>query len=273
MTPNVSRFLIKYGVADIIGDDLVQCNDLKMRSRDGQILQYTQLVPKAVRELGFPWWVVHRAHLHAGLAEGARRHGVNILIDSRVTHIDHSSISVKVITEKGAKHEFDLLIGSDGLKSVVRSTLFPNVKPIPLTANAAYRAVIPYEKLFHEIPEAQNIFTNSIDAWSTERTYIIAYPISGGRDLNLVLEHHQKDPVWDVEDVDLHDFRNHYKEFDPLVQRVIGLIPEIKRWPLMQTGPLDEWSSPQKNVVLMGDAAHSMVNHMAYVTLSPLQTC
>lgn len=31
----------------------------------------------------------------------------------------------------------------------------------------------------------------------------------------------------------------------------------------MVTGPLETWSSPQKNVVIMGDAAHSMVNHMA----------
>lgn len=31
----------------------------------------------------------------------------------------------------------------------------------------------------------------------------------------------------------------------------------------MVTGPLKSWSSPRKNVVLMGDAAHSMVNHMA----------
>lgn len=31
----------------------------------------------------------------------------------------------------------------------------------------------------------------------------------------------------------------------------------------MVTGPLESWSSPQKNVVLIGDAAHSMVNHMA----------
>jgi salicylate hydroxylase len=31
----------------------------------------------------------------------------------------------------------------------------------------------------------------------------------------------------------------------------------------MVTGPLKSWSSPKKNVVLMGDAAHSMVNHMA----------
>lgn len=31
----------------------------------------------------------------------------------------------------------------------------------------------------------------------------------------------------------------------------------------MVTGPLQSWSSASKNVVLMGDAAHSMVNHMA----------
>ena len=31
----------------------------------------------------------------------------------------------------------------------------------------------------------------------------------------------------------------------------------------MVTGPLESWSSRCKNVVLMGDAAHSMVNHMA----------
>ena len=31
----------------------------------------------------------------------------------------------------------------------------------------------------------------------------------------------------------------------------------------MVTGPLKTWSSPNKNVVLLGDAAHSMVNHMA----------
>lgn len=31
----------------------------------------------------------------------------------------------------------------------------------------------------------------------------------------------------------------------------------------MVTGPLKSWSSSRKNVVLMGDAAHSMTNHMA----------
>ena len=41
------------------------------------------------------------------------------------------------------------------------------------------------------------------------------------------------------------------------------MISEAQRWPLLVTGPLKSWSSPHKNVVLMGDAAHSMVNYMA----------
>ena len=54
MTPNVSRLLIKWGVSDIIGDDLVQCTHINMRSKDGTITQRTELVPKTVTEFGFP---------------------------------------------------------------------------------------------------------------------------------------------------------------------------------------------------------------------------
>lgn len=54
MTPNVSRLLIKWGVADIIGDDLVQCKEINLRRTDGKIVQRTELVPKTVREFGFP---------------------------------------------------------------------------------------------------------------------------------------------------------------------------------------------------------------------------
>lgn len=54
MTPNVSRLLIKYGVADIIGDDLVQCKWINMRRTDGKVVQRTELAPKTVKEFGFP---------------------------------------------------------------------------------------------------------------------------------------------------------------------------------------------------------------------------
>ena len=54
MTPNVSRLLIKWGVPDIIGDDLVQCKEINVRRTDGKVVQRTELVPKTVKEFGFP---------------------------------------------------------------------------------------------------------------------------------------------------------------------------------------------------------------------------
>ena len=207
--------------------------------------------------------MVHRHHLHLGLSEGARRHGVKIFTGSRVKVIEHEKSPVRVRTEAGKEYEFDLLIGSDGLKSVVRSVLFPDVKPRAATNNAAYRAVIPYEEVWRKVPEAREI-GNSIDVWSVPKGYIITYPISGGRDWNTVLSHFRDGPVTDVEeDVDMAEVREYFKDVDPRLKKIIVIIPSTKRWPLLITGPLKSWSSPQKNVVLMGDAAHSMQNHLA----------
>jgi salicylate hydroxylase len=55
MTPNVSRFLIKWGVSDINGDDLVQCDNVNMRRPDGKIVAYTDF-KKTVRDYGYPWY-------------------------------------------------------------------------------------------------------------------------------------------------------------------------------------------------------------------------
>ncbi|KAK5467497.1 hypothetical protein LTS15_000470 [Exophiala xenobiotica] len=270
MTPNVARFLLRWGVSDIIGPDLVQCDRINMRGKDGQLVAFSDLT-RIVRDYGYPWWVVHRHHLHSGLAESCRRHGVQLVIDARVEKIEYDDNAdaetkqVKVTTVKGKQYTFDLLVGSDGLKSVVRKKLFPNVKPAALTKNAAYRAVIPYSQVFAKIPEARGVLGNAIDVWQAPGSYFISYPMSAGRDFNMVLSHHTRDGhvVEDVEEADMDELRCSYEHYDPVVQKIVALIPQSKRWPLMVTGPLESWSNKAKNVVLMGDAAHSMVNHMA----------
>jgi salicylate hydroxylase len=56
MTPNVSRFLIRWGVDEIIGKDLVECDYLNLRRwYDGKIVAFTDLKGKVKRDYGFPW--------------------------------------------------------------------------------------------------------------------------------------------------------------------------------------------------------------------------
>ena len=97
----------------------------------------------------------------------------------------------------------------------------------------------------------------------SENAYIISYPISGGTDFNMVLSHHRDPPISAVEDINITDLHADFAHFDPRIKRIVDMIPHAQRWPLLVTGPLPSWSNAQKNVVLMGDAAHSMTNHMA----------
>ena len=234
-----------------------------MRTRDGRRIGHTPM-KRVENTLGQPWWVVHRAHLLEGLAEVAQKSGAEVIIDSKVIKLDYQAgKQVNVATERGKHYIFDLLIGSDGLHSFVRRTIMPNVQPKPPTSNCAYRAIVPYDQIRKD-PIAKDLIDKpTMEVWMADKSYIISYPISAGKDFNIVLSHHRPKLVSNVEEVDIQELRDTYKEYDPRIKRIVDMIPEAQRWPLMVTGPLDTWSTPSQNIVLIGDAAHSMVNHMA----------
>lgn len=241
-----------------------------MRRKDGTPIGYTK-ISRVEDATGSPWWLVHRHHLHNGLVEVARNHGVEIYIDSRVAALQQQQDGqVTVTTEKGKAYSFDLVIGSDGVQSVVRRTLFPDVKPRPPTGNCAYRAIVPYDEIRKDpltrelVEDKDGNLKRSMEVWMAPTGYIISYPISDSKDFNMVLSHFRNPPVDHVQPVDLDEVKRQYDGYDSRIRRVIEKIPPgVSRWPLLVTGPLDSWSSPEKNVVLIGDAAHSMTNHMA----------
>ena len=262
--------MIRYGIDKVIGKDLVEFQELNLRNKQGKPVGYTKI--KRVEEAcGFPWWVVHRHHLHNGLVEIAKRNGVEILVNSRVAKVEQlRDGKVSVTTEKGSTYNFDLVIGSDGVTSVVRRTLFPDVKPKPPTTNCAYRAIVPYEEVRAD-PETRELVEDkdgnlikTMEVWMAPTGYIISYPISDAKDFNMVLSHFHDPAPETVQNVEVEELRASYKDYDPRIRRIIEKIkPGVQRWPLLVTGPLDSWSNSPKNMVLIGDAAHSMVNHMA----------
>ena len=54
MTSNISRFSIKWGVTDVISENLVEFEELKMRRWDGTKVGYIRMIPKVGRDLGYP---------------------------------------------------------------------------------------------------------------------------------------------------------------------------------------------------------------------------
>ncbi|KAL6249364.1 hypothetical protein RBB50_003217 [Rhinocladiella similis] len=264
MTPNVSVLLQRWGVDTVIGNNLVQIEELNMRRKDGTLVGHTK-ISTLEHTLGHPWWLVHRAHLHEGLAAVARSVGAEIVIDAQVTSIEYqTSDTVTVETYKHQTFTFDLLVGADGINSITRKILFPNAHPEPPTTNCAYRAVVPYDRIREDPIARELIQKRTMEVWMAENAYIITYPISDAKLFNLVLSHHRPEKLRATQNnVPIEELWNEYKDFDPRIKRIVNMIDKTSRWPLMVTGPMKSWSSPRKNVVLMGDAAHSMVNHMA----------
>jgi len=89
----------------------------------------------------------------------AKKRGCTIIIGSRVAEIRYEGMAenrVSVRTERGKEHTFDLLIGADGVSSVVRRTIFPGVTPLPPSGNCAYRAIVPMERLLED-PELRGL--------------------------------------------------------------------------------------------------------------------
>ena len=117
---------------------------------------------------------------------------------------------------------------ADGVKSVVRRKILPHVRPAPPTGNCAYREIVPYSKVRAD-PDLRGLVEKlTMEVWMADKSYIISYPISAGKDFNMV--------------------------------------PSVKRWPLLVTGSLDTWSSP--------DGTHGVAAHRHGVVLIPfLQRC
>ncbi len=207
--------------------------------------------------------VVRRDHLHAGLTECARRHGVELIVGSRVQSFEHSKDSVKVTTVQGVQHTFDLLIGSDGIKSTIRRVLFPDAA-VPQAAStvAAFRGILSYEQVFEQVPEARQLLRNTMDAWIGPNGYILLYPLSAGSELNVVTLFEMDHVVKTPEDMDLAEFRHLYKGWNPIARKILELVNYTQKWPLLVLPPMKTWSNEHKNVVLLGDAAHCMQNHM-----------
>lgn len=197
-----------------------------MRRKDGTRVGHTK-IETLERSLNRPWWVVHRAHLHEGLVSVAESLGATLLVDSAITHIQYELETVIVETYHKQKYPFDLVVGADGLNSVTRKTLFPEVVPEPPTTNCAYRAIVPYSQIREDEIARELVEKKTMEVWMAENAYIITYPISNGTHLNLVLSHHRSEKLRETQrDVPIEELREEYKDFDPRIKRVVDMIPD-----------------------------------------------
>ena len=117
--PNAMLVLDKLGVGDTVRERGAILNCFEQRTRGGRLLTRWPTDEMGER-IGAPLCGVNRADLHATLAERA---GDAVRTGARVAGFTSSGDTVEVNVEGGHGESGDVLIGADGLESVIRKQL------------------------------------------------------------------------------------------------------------------------------------------------------
>jgi salicylate hydroxylase len=267
--PNATRILGGWGLAHALSEVAAFPQQLRVRSaHDGAQLGVLRLGEAVEERYGAPYATVHRADLQAVLVEAVRAAGFQPTLSSRVIAVQPESEGVTVaIEDTGAAGGDalipvmgDALIGADGLWSSVREHVWHDEPPQP-TGHVAYRGVVPQADL------PAGLRSNDVNVWLGPRMHLVAYPVRGGSQLNVVVIVQGQAPGpaqdWDQEALAGKLQETMGKLCTPLRDRVCAM-PSWRLWALNDRIPVrsaDEMA--RGRVALLGDAAHPMRPYFA----------
>ncbi|KAF4510294.1 hypothetical protein G6O67_002193 [Ophiocordyceps sinensis] len=268
IAPNAARVLDRFGVlADVLKDaDLLE-RISQRRYADDRELGSAPLMPGAGRRYGAPVLVIHRGDLQRILVLAARQAGCQIKTGQKVVRVDGTG-APRVLTADDAWHQGDVVVGADGIRSAVRGHVAAaqgHSERLTPTGDAAYRMLIPREKLASHDKLLRLIDQNVAVRWIGPGGHVIGYPIRHHSAYNLVILHPANDGrqgVWTVKRDKAHvvDF---CRGWSPSVQELLSCVPdgEVTEWMLYSHPPLRHWA--RDRVVLIGDACHPMLPYTA----------
>ncbi len=163
---------------------------------------------------------------------------------------------VQLTFAHGATVEADLVLGADGIHSVVQREI--GLKTYPSSEGImAYRGLVPSERLSW----AKDI-GGKMSMWLGKGRSFLCYPVSNGRLMNMVAfvpTNLESEESWTAPG-DLKALAAEYAGWDHPVLETISALDQTFRWGIYDRAPLPYWSSGR--ISLLGDAAHSMVPHL-----------
>ncbi|CAO3460280.1 3-hydroxybenzoate 6-monooxygenase (EC 1.14.13.24) [Azospirillum argentinense] len=203
-----------------------------------------------------PYAVVHRADLHMVLLDACRTSDlIELRTRSSVERYEQDGESVTVTLGDGGRLTGSALVGADGLRSKVRAQVVGDAQP-RVSGHTTFRSVIPTEQM----PE--DLRWNAATLWAGPKCHIVHYPLKGGKVFNLVVTCHN-DAAEAVAGVPVTK-EVVYEGFAHIADRPKQIIERgenWKLWVLCDRDPTPDWVDGR--VVLLGDAAHPMLQYLA----------
>ncbi|KAI6709225.1 salicylate hydroxylase [Diplocarpon mali] len=270
IAPNATRVMRRLGLLEEI---MLKANVLEeisiRRWKDNTELGTAPMGPVVGERYHAPMCVIHRGDLQAILLQAVKELNVPIYLGCKVVAAD-PSFSARVQLVSGEWFSGDVIICADGIKSGIRRQMaahFGVKDQSARTGDAAYRVLIPQDKLKND-PAALKLLSQNIGIrWMGSGGHVMAYPIQHNTVYNIVLIHPEKaiqgaEESW-TDKGDKNEMLDLYREWNDTVRDLLNHVPEgeIKEWTLNSHLPLPSWA--ENRCVLIGDACHSMLPYVA----------
>jgi 2-polyprenyl-6-methoxyphenol hydroxylase-like FAD-dependent oxidoreductase len=255
MMPNSMKVLRGIGLEQRLRD--VAFAPVSHLNRDWDSGQVSNELPMPEERYGAPYLCMHRAELHGALASAVPEERIHR--GKKLQSINQQEDTVRLEFADGSIASADLVVGADGVHSLVREFLNGKEEPIH-RGRVAYRAVFPSALL-----GGTDLGPSRTKWWGTDRHIVIYYTTASRDEVYFVTS--VPEPVeWLTEESwsatgDVEELRSAFIGFHSEVRAVLEACPACHKWAILEREPLGHWSSGR--VVLLGDACHPMTPYMA----------
>jgi len=208
------------------------------------------------QKFGAPNLTAHRADLLDVLCRALKT--TEIRLGKRCTGVDGgdgNKLPASARFADGSETEADIVVGADGIHSVVRESLFGADAP-RFTGCICWRGMAPADAVPRDIGTADGIM------WLGPHGHVVHYRVRRGELVNIVA--HIDSDAWTEEswtrECDAAEVIAAYAGWNSALTRIFPCSTHWYKWALYDRDPLERWSKGR--ATLLGDSAHAMLPYL-----------
>lgn len=263
---NGTRLFEEMGIAGQMAQRSCETEAAYFRNEDGSIAAQQPLARDDWyrRTYGYPYYGALRTDLQSALLDVIGRDTIHL--GKQLQRIDDEGEQATLYWADGSSDSADLVIGADGIKSVVRKLVDPAARPV-FTRSSAFRGLARTEQLYL-LPEPHS-FTD----WMGDGLHLLNFPVGADFQYTTIVVFVDGPSEWSHDSwripADPKEIRARFAGWHPAVAQLLDHVNLSERWGLHQVSRMDSWH--RGRVVLIGDAAHGMLPHHGQGAISSFE--